>query len=169
MCQDYSQWFFFTIFNVTFHGLPMSTTPSLWPPWFNISQTQSFEAPTVSISPRPPVDLATVCFSTNPLDRSQHSLIFILVARSHVLWVLQYEFFLEHLKLNPWFQIQVYYPSLPLASYILPYTLNPWNRFINETSEVATFEPIGWWVLAMLDRFGIDLETTCRNAASLGI
>lgn len=50
--------------------------PSLWPPWFIFSQkTQSFKALTVSISPRPPVDLATVCFST-PMDRSQHSLIF---------------------------------------------------------------------------------------------
>lgn len=51
--------------------------PSLWPPWFIFSpKTQSFKAPAVSISPRPPVDLATVCFSTNPMDRSQHSLIF---------------------------------------------------------------------------------------------
>lgn len=74
------------------------------------------------------------------MDRSQ-IVWFFIVARSHALWVLQYEYeFFQSI-------IQVY----PLQF------------------EVATFEPIGWWVPAMLDRSGIDLETTCRNAASLGI
>ena len=66
---------------------------------------------------------------------------FILVARSHALWVLQYE-----------------YESFQSIIQVYPLQF-----------EVATFEPIGWWVPAMLDRSGIDLETTCRNAASLGI